>query len=140
MTTARNNEIARAIYLALKDAHPSHFKEKSVLFKIVEFLNRRRLLGKTSDILSRLTKLINTETGVLEAKIWSTHDLSPKAQEELGSFLKERYETEQVAMFFNIEPKLVGGVKIQVKDEVIDLSIQNKMFQLEKYLTGKDDQ
>ena len=41
----------------------------------------------------------------------------------------------QVIFKEKIDEKLLGGFRIEVNDEVIDLTLKNKIFKLEEYLT-----
>ena len=67
MAILSNNNIARAIYLFLKDK--SHSEQLDMSQKIVKFLSRRRLLSKASLILSQLGKIINQEEGRIIVKV-----------------------------------------------------------------------
>ena len=132
MTTTSNNDIARAIYLMFKDKSSS--EQKNISEKVVKFLFRRRLLSKAPDILSRLKKIINNADGRLEVKISSVEALSHQVKTHLEQPLKKRYLVKEVVLKEYIDKKLLGGLKIEVNDEVIDLSIKNKIEKLQEYL------
>ncbi|KKP87433.1 MAG: ATP synthase subunit delta [Parcubacteria group bacterium GW2011_GWC1_35_8] len=132
MTTTSNNDIARAIYLMFKDKSSS--EQKNISEKVVKFLFRRRLLSKAPDILSRLKKIINNADGRLEVKISSVEALSHQVKTHLEQTLKKRYLVKEVVLKEYIDKKLLGGLKIEVNDEVIDLSIKNKIEKLQEYL------
>jgi F-type H+-transporting ATPase subunit delta len=134
MATISNNDIARAIYLSTKDKSTS---EQSVLFsKIIQFLDRKRLLSQSSDILSRLDKIINKEDKRIIVKISSKESLHENIKKEVEHILKERYSAEKIILIENLDEKLLGGFKIEVNDEVIDLTIKNKIGKLKEYLTS----
>ncbi|MFA5778414.1 MAG: F0F1 ATP synthase subunit delta [Candidatus Paceibacterota bacterium] len=132
MALVSNNNTARAIYLELKDKDQ---REQSLAFsKIIQFLIRKRLLSKTPDILSRLGKIINEEESRVTARISSRGNLNEKTKQELKHFLAKRYKAKEVDLIFNTDEKLLGGYKIEVNDEVIDLTIKNKFGKLQEYL------
>jgi len=132
MTTASNNDIARAIFSTLKDKSSA---EQSAIFpKIIQFLFRKRLLSKSSDILSRLDKIINNEKGRMVAKVSSKNKLSEKIKKELEQTLLKRYSAKEIRLMENLDEKLLGGFKVEVNDEVIDLTIKNKIRKLQEYL------
>lgn len=133
MTAISNNDIARSIYLVSKDK--SHFQLVNIYPKIVKFLFRKRLLSKTPDILLRLKNIINKEEGRIVAKISSAKKLNLQAQARLEHDLKKRYSAKEVILDENIDSNLLGGLKIEVNDEVIDLSIKNRIGKLQEYLT-----
>ena len=131
MTTISNNDIARAIYLASKEEmEGGHFSPK-----VVQFLARRRLLPKAPDILLRLNKIINNEEGIVVVKISSKTHLQEKIKKEVIEILQKRYKGKSIFLKENIDQGLLGGFKIEVNDEVIDLSLKNKIEKLQEYLT-----
>ncbi len=130
MTKVSNNDIARAIYGTIKEkAH-----EEGVLPKIVQFLSRKRLLTRKSGILSALSKIINQEEGRVVAKVSSKDALDAKTKEEITKAISERYGAKEVELALHIDETLIGGFKIQVEDEVVDLSIKNKISKLQAHL------
>ncbi len=93
MATISNNDIARSIYLSLKDKSD---KEQSVFFpKITQFLFRRRLLSQSSDILARLDKIIDQAEGRIVVNISSKQPLGENIKKEIAHILKERYSAQE---------------------------------------------
>jgi F-type H+-transporting ATPase subunit delta len=131
MATISNNDIARAIYIASKEEIP----KEQFFKKTVQFLTRRRLLGRTSGILLSLEKIVNQEEGRVVAKVSSKNKLSEKIKKELEHHLSKRYSGKKIALVENLDEKLLGGFKIEVGDEVIDLTLKNKIGKLQEYLT-----
>lgn len=135
MTTLSNNDIARAIYLVSKDK--THPELHDINNKVVKFLVRRRLLSKSSDILERLNKIINNEDGRIVVKIQSAKKLKEEMKNELTTFLKKRYKVKEVVLKEELDEKLLGGVRIEINDEIIDLTAKNKIKKLQEHLTRK---
>ena len=135
MTTLSNNDIARAIYLVSKDK--THAELHSVINKVVRFFVRKRLLSKTGDILERLNKIINNENKKIVVKLLSAKKLKEEIKKELIFFLRERYKAKGVILTEIIDEKLLGGIKVEINDEIIDLTIKNKIKKLQEYLIRK---
>ena len=135
MSTLSNNDIAKAIYLISKDK--TNAEVKSINVKIVEFLARKGLLSKAKNILERLDKIINYENKRIVAKVLSAENLGIKLKKELMFFLKERYKAKEVVLAEALDPKLLGGLRLEVNDEVIDLTVKNKIKKLQEYLVRK---
>ena len=135
MTTLSNNDIARAIYLISKDK--THLELHDVINKVVKFLIRKRLLSKTGDILDRLNKIINQENEKIVVKVLSAKKLKEKIKKELVFFLRERYKAEEIIFMETIDEKLLGGIRVEVNDEIIDLTVKNKIKKLQEYLIRK---
>lgn len=135
MTAISNNEIARAIYSVTKDKPPAEHPE--TFKKIVQFLARRHLLGRSPDILSALEKIINQAEGRLSVKVRSAEKLGEKTKTHLVQTLKKRYSAKGIVLKEMIDKKLLGGLRLEIDDEVIDLSVRNRIVKLQEYLTGK---
>ena len=133
MATITNNDIARTIYLLSKDKSGSSLS--SLLHNVVKFLARKRLLSKSENILSSLKKIIDHESGVMVAKVATSDKLSEEVKKHLIHSLKERYHAHEVHLVETQDKKLLGGFKIEVDDEIIDLSLKNKIGKLKEYLT-----
>lgn len=132
MTLISNNNIARAIYLALKDKTNA---EQSLIFpKIVKFLMKKRLLSKAGDILLRLDKIINDDQERIIVKISSSEKIGETTQKELVHSLSKRYGNKAVILAENLNEQLLGGYKVEVNDEVIDLTLKNRIGKLQEHL------
>jgi len=135
MATISNNDIARAIYLVSKDKN--HQELPDIDKKIVSFLARRRLLSKSKDILEKLDKIINQEKERIIVKVSSAKKIKQEFEKEIILFLKKRYKTKEVILTETLDEKLLGGIRIEVNDEIIDLTAKNKIKKLQEYLTRK---
>lgn len=133
MATLSNNDIARSIYLLIKDKGDS---ERPLLYeKVVKFLFKKRLLSKSGEILSHLTKIVNKEEGTLVVKVLSVEPLDSKNKIYLEQFLKKTYSVKEVTLVETLDKKLLGGIRLEVNDEVVDLSMKNKVKKLQEHLT-----
>lgn len=130
MTAISNKNIAQAIYLASKD----HKTEDQFSTKVVKFLAKKKLLFKTPDILLHLDKIINDAEGRIVAKISSVEKISGTQNKEIAQILTRRYSAKEISLVEFLDEKLLGGFKVEVNDEVIDLTIKNKIEKLQKYL------
>ena len=135
MATLSNNDIARAIYLISKDK--TNIELHDIDKKVVKFLTRRRLLSKSRDILERLSKIINHENERIIVKISSPKKLKEESKKELTLLLKKRYEAKEVVLVETLDEKLLGGIRIELNDEIIDLTVKNKIKKLQEHLIRK---
>ncbi len=135
MATTSNNDIAYAIYSASKgkrkDELPIFFK------KVVQFLDERHLLSKSGEIFKKLDEIINLEEDRVVVKVSSVKKLTEKAKKELHQFIEKRYKAKEVLFIEELNDKLLGGVRLEIKDEVIDLTIKNKINKLQEHLIKK---
>lgn len=132
MAKISTKNIALAIYESTKD------KTDGILHKsvtdIVEYLAKKRLLSKAGDILKNLEQIIDKEEGILQTKIIYKKIPPQKIIEEIEEKLKKRYKAKQVVTILEEDKDVLGGIKIEVGDEVIDLTRRNKINQLQNYL------
>jgi len=134
MANISNNDIAKAIFLAIKEKSSS---EQSVFLKnVVRFLVKKKLISKAPDIIERLQKVVNNEEGKIIVKISSVEKMSENTKKEITQSLSKRYNNKHIILEENLNDKLIGGYKIEVEDEVIDFSIKNRIKKLQTYLTA----
>ena len=133
MATISNNDIAQAIYLSSKDKTP--LEQAAIFPRITQFLFRRRLLSQAPDILSCLDKIINDSKGVVVVKISSKDELPENTKREISHILRQKYSAQEINLVESLDEKLLGGFKLEINDEVIDLTIRNKISKLQEYLT-----
>lgn len=132
MAAISDSDIARAIYLLSRGK--SRSEQIAISRKIVKFLFRRRLLHKVSGILSQLRKIIDQEEDRITAKVKSAKALNHQTKARLGQSLKKRYSAKEIVFAESLDSRLLGGLKIEVNNEIIDLSIKNKIEKLQEHL------
>src|SRR5689334_5832796 len=114
MTAISNNNVARAIYAALKDKTPG---EQTALFpKIVQFLSRKRLLSKSENILARLHTIVNEDGGKIVAKVSSVEKMTEHAKKEITHSLSKRYGGKDIILEEHLDERVLGGYKIEIND------------------------
>ena len=70
----------------------------------------------------------------MEAKVGSVARLKTETKHHLMHSLKKRYDAKDVILNEALDEKLIAGIRIEVGDEVIDLTMRNKIKQLQEYL------
>ncbi|MBP6908489.1 MAG: F0F1 ATP synthase subunit delta [Candidatus Pacebacteria bacterium] len=132
MAHIRTQHIAQAIYEATEDKHG---KELDVLLEhATQFISSRHLMSKSQDILRELENIIDTKNQTVRVKIESATPLTKKTLEELENTLQKRYDVKHVILEYTENKDHIGGIKITVGEEVIDLTLKNTLNQLENYL------
>ncbi|MDV6344839.1 F0F1 ATP synthase subunit delta [Nitrosomonas sp. Is37] len=85
--------------------------------------NRLELLPQLSALYEQLK---SEYEGILEANIISAYAISDGQLEQLVSVLEKKFKC-KIKAKVNIDPELIGGVKIVIGDEVIDSSVRGKL-------------
>src|SRR3989344_5951216 len=132
MSKISDNEIAYAIHQLSRGASKTELS--NILKKVVQFLCRKRLFPRIPRILEKLEKTINEENNLLAVKIISAKKMGNEDKKSIVKFLKERYKVNDVNITEIFDVKLLGGMRILVNDEIIDLSLQNKIKKLQEHL------
>jgi len=132
MTNISINNLAKAIYESSKNLDENETSRLSK--KIVNFLSEKRLLNKSKEILNKLQKIVDKDNSTLRFKITSSIELDDKNKKELDEFIKHRYKIKNAILNFNNDPNLIGGIKIEKEDEIIDITLKNKINKLKNYL------
>jgi F-type H+-transporting ATPase subunit delta len=132
MATISIKNIAEAIYESSLGKEGSALS--SSLEKSATFLKNRNLLGKKEEILKALEKIINKEVGIVSAKVTTESKLKKEYEKEIEEFIKKKYKAKDVLLELKENPKLLGGIKIEIGDEIIDGTLAHKIKQLQTYL------
>jgi len=133
MATLKNNDIAHAIHHATLDKSGAELAD--AISNSAKFLLRHRLNSKRQDIIfEKLHEIQNKEEKIVEAKIFSKHKQSHTSIHEIKQFLEKKYKAEKIELEEEIDEGLIGGMKIQVGDDIIDATLSNQLEQLQKHL------
>ncbi len=133
MATTSTNNIARAIYQATKGKAGTSLMDAT--HDVVKFLDRKRLLGRSKEILASLERIVNKEESIAKVILSSANKISASGIKDIEKFVKDKYGSKSVMIEEKIDEKLIGGVRIEVNNEVIDLTTKYKLGKLQEYLT-----
>lgn len=132
MASLSVKNIARAIY------ESSYDKEGASLSDVIEksaiWIRDKNLISKKEEILKALEDIINKEEGIIKAKVTVKNKLSKEEEDEIKDFIKKKYKAKEITLEIKEEEKLLGGIKIEVGNDIIDTTLQNKLHQLQNYL------
>lgn len=64
--------------------------------------------------------------GILEAKIASAFEMDAKQLKKLTDDLERKFNR-KIEPKVSVDPELIGGVKVEVGDEVFDASVRGKL-------------
>ena len=116
-----NNQYAELL-LAISSSDEK--ERQSELSNFIKLLRRNRKLGSWRQIVEIFEQKYNDANNLLPVKVTTGKELDPNKQEEIKKSLEEKYSKNIIATF-EVIPKLIGGIKIQGPDFLIDNSINN---------------
>jgi F-type H+-transporting ATPase subunit delta len=126
------SQYARALYELTKDKPENEVD--IVIEKFVNNLKKNRLLDKVEEVIKKFTDIYNKENGIVKAKIFVSRKLSETNVEEIAKAIKKKYQAEEVKLAVIVDDKLKGGIKIIVREDILDNSIAGKLAKLRRAL------
>lgn len=101
---------------------------------LIQVLTHNGRLVALPEIRSLYEQLRAEDEGVVEAKISSAFALDGRQLEQLVALLSTRYR-KKINPSVDVDPELIGGVKVQVGDKVWDASVRGRLQQMAVTLT-----
>ncbi len=92
-------------------------------------------LAALPEIVAQYHVLANAASGVSDAQIFSAYEISSAQLAELKATLEKRFGR-QLDAHVQIEPGLIGGVRVVVGDEVLDTSVKARLERMKVALTA----
>ena len=114
---------------ALKSSPPEI--ARNFLKLVVE--NRR--LAALPEIAQQFRILMNASRGTSDAVVYSAFDIDAAALNGLSGVLEKRFGR-KLNLHVQLQPDLIGGVRVVVGDEVLDASVKARLEQMKVALTA----
>ena len=92
----------------------------------VKVLAENRRLALLPEIGTQLERLKASAEGTLEATITTAQDISQAQVDDLVAGLKAKFNR-AVNVQVVVDPELIGGVRVEVGDQVLDASVRGKL-------------
>ena len=142
-TVADNPELELALGSRLGDAAAKGALVESLMggraseaaTLIAASLVRQPRERRVRQLLSRATRLVADQRGRSVATVVAAAPLSDAQRERLTAALTKRYGT-RVSLNTIVDPTVVGGLRVQIADDVIDASVSSRLADLRQRLAG----
>lgn len=125
-------DIAEAVYRASEGK-----SEEGLLVALkrsVQMIADRRMLGRSDEILGALQNIFDKKTGTVRMRVTTAKFMGSEERNKLENKIKEKYNAKIVAGEFFEREELLGGMRIEIGDKVLDSTYRNKLRELEKFL------
>jgi F-type H+-transporting ATPase subunit delta len=103
----------------------------------LKFLNKKKLLNRSNEILDSVGKIIDKEDGVVRIKVLSAKNLDGHQKKEIEENIKQKYGAKEIVSEYMEDKELLGGMKIIIGEEILDTTYRNKLNQLATHLINK---
>ncbi|ASK26914.1 F0F1 ATP synthase subunit delta [Neisseria chenwenguii] len=105
------------------------------LANFVAVLAEQKRLQLLPEVCAQYQDLALALNNTKSAVIYSAYELTAAQLAELTQMLEKRFNTDLVVTA-KVDPHLIGGVKVEVGDQVLDLSVQAKLQALYTTMTN----
>ena len=87
------------------------------------------------EIADQYRVLKNAQQGSFDAVVYSAFDIDTAALAELSGVLEKRF-ARKLNLKVELQPDLIGGIRVVVGDEVLDTSVKARLQQMKAALTA----
>lgn len=105
------------------------------LINFVSVLAEQKRLNVLPEVYAQYQDLVLALNNTKSAVIYSAYELTSAQLADLTATLKARFNTD-LNVTAKVDPELIGGVKVEVGDQVLDLSVQGKLSALYTTMTN----
>jgi F-type H+-transporting ATPase subunit delta len=92
-------------------------------------------LSALPEIAEQFRVLKNAQSGSSDAVVYSAFEIDSAALADLKATLEKRFER-KLNVSVQLEPELIGGIRVVVGDEVLDSSVKASLEQMKMALTA----
>ncbi len=100
---------------------------------LVRMLIESRRVDQAAAVLDEYDALADEAAGRVRATVTTAVEMSPDERDRLGSDLSRRLGKE-VRVSTTVDPRILGGLKLQYGDHLIDVSLATRLQQLRRRL------
>ena len=93
---------------------------------LIQVLAENERLSVLPQIAALFESLKSVEEGIKDADVFTAFPLDAAQQQKLVADLEVRFAS-KLKVTVNLDPSLIGGVKVVVGDQVLDLSVRAKL-------------
>ena len=117
----------------IKNAFQEQLNEILLHFLYVLIDNNR--IDEIKNIKDDFYDLLNNEQKIIEVIVEANHELPSNELKDLTKKLENKYQ-KKVILKPSINNKIIGGIKLTIKNEIYDASVNNYLNDLVKELKG----
>jgi len=92
-------------------------------------------LAALPEIAQQFRELKNAKLGAFDATVYSAFEMDSAALADLSGVLEKRF-ARKLNLQVQLQPDLIGGIRVVVGDEVLDTSIKARLQQMKAALTA----
>lgn len=127
MAAPTRKELAKAI-LAKMDLS----KDDQKLAKAIALYLSEHRMSKDLDGLMRDIASLRADNGTLEVNVTSAFPLTASLKRDIRSFVAKQSKSKEVIFVETIDPRVLGGLRIETGEQQLDATVQAKLNRLKR--------
>ena len=92
-------------------------------------------LNALPEIALQFKRLVNARSGSSDATIFSAFPMDAAAVDQIAQTIEKRF-ARKLSFSVELQPELIGGIRVVVGDEVLDTSVKSRLEQMKVALTA----
>jgi F-type H+-transporting ATPase subunit delta len=92
-------------------------------------------LNALPEIALQFKRLVNARSGSSDATIFSAFPMDAAAVDQVAQTIEKRF-ARKLNFSVELQPELIGGIRVVVGDEVLDTSVKSRLEQMKVALTA----
>ncbi|WP_017382141.1 F0F1 ATP synthase subunit delta [Paenisporosarcina sp. TG-14] len=122
----RKKEIIRELF---SNANP-------FIVNTLQLLIDNKRINETVAVVTEFEELSNAAQGIADAKVFSTRALTDVEREAISTAFASKVGKKSLRIENEIDPSLLGGIRLQIGNRIFDNSVSAKLERLKKELIG----
>ncbi|WP_339251923.1 F0F1 ATP synthase subunit delta [Sporosarcina sp. FSL W8-0480] len=106
-----------------------------VMNTLFVLLDAKRL-NEVENVCDEFHQLANDAAGVAEAKVYSTRPLTELETNSISAAFAKKVGKQSLRIENIIDPSLIGGIRLQIGNQIYDSSLSAKLEKLQRELIG----
>lgn len=91
-------------------------------------------INELENLIEDFQDIANEASGIAEAKVYSTRELTEDEKTAISSAFAKKVGKQSLNIENIIDPGLIGGIRLQIGNQIYDSSISAKLARLERQL------
>jgi F-type H+-transporting ATPase subunit delta len=125
-TSAQVYEVVVGVMKSVLDSHAQNFIRTVIANDRLAFV---------PEVAAQFRALVNAQSGSSDAIIYSAFPIEGAALAEVSQMLEKRF-ARQLNVSVELQPELIGGIRVVVGYEVLDTSVKARLEQMKMALTA----
>ena len=121
------------VYAVISGVMKSELNQHAQNFVRTVIANSR--LAVVPEVVVQFRALMNAKSGTSDAVIYSAFPLDAAVLAETAQLLEKRF-ARKLNVSVELQPELIGGIRVVVGDEVLDTSVKSRLEQMKMALSA----